>query len=187
MGVTRRKILILVTVLNVFEETSLQWRHNGHHGISNHQPHDCLLNRLFKPQIKKTSKLGVTGLCEGNSPVTGWFSAQRPVTRKMFLFDDVIMMKWYFRFPSVVILSDRRKAGSNQSCSINAMTTADVSAPVTQSFDGFFDLYLNKRLSKQSRCRWLETPSRSLWRHCNDIDSCDFPFFSTKLSPSPAG
>ena len=31
--------------------------------------------------------------------------------------------------------------------------------------DIFFDL--NKRLSKQSRRRWFETPSRSLWRHCN--------------------
>ena len=39
--------------------------------------------------------------------------------------------------------------------------------PVTQSFDVFFDLRLNKRLSKQSRGWWLETASRSLWRHCN--------------------
>ena len=39
--------------------------------------------------------------------------------------------------------------------------------PVTRSFDIFFDLCLNKRLSKQSRRRWFETPSRSLWRHCN--------------------
>ena len=39
--------------------------------------------------------------------------------------------------------------------------------PVTGSFDVFFDLGLNKRLSKQSR-RWgFGTPSRSLWRHCN--------------------
>ena len=48
---------------------------------------------------RKTSKLRVTGLCEGNSRVTGEFPAQRPVTR---------------------------------------------------SFDAFFDLRLNKRLSKQS-------------------------------------
>ena len=41
--------------------------------------------------------------------------------------------------------------------------------PVTQSFDVFFDLRQNKRLSKQSRRRWLETPPRSLWHHCNDI------------------
>ena len=39
--------------------------------------------------------------------------------------------------------------------------------PVTRSFDVFFDLHLNKRLSKQSWCRWFETPSRSLWRHRN--------------------
>ena len=39
--------------------------------------------------------------------------------------------------------------------------------PVTRSFDVFFDLCLNKRLSKQSRGWWFETPSRPLWRHCN--------------------
>ena len=40
--------------------------------------------------------------------------------------------------------------------------------PVTRSFDVFFDLRVNKRLSKQSRRRWFETLSRSLWRHCNE-------------------
>ena len=54
-------------------------------------------------------------LCAGNSPVTGEFPSQRPVTR---------------------------------------------------SFDAFFDLRLNKRLSKQSRGWWFEMPSCSLWRHC---------------------
>ena len=58
-------------------------------------------------------------LCAGNSPVTGEFLSQRPVTR---------------------------------------------------SFDIFFHLCLNKRLSKQSWGRWFDTPSRSLRRHCNDID-----------------
>ena len=57
-------------------------------------------------------------ICPGNSPVTGEFFAQRPVTR---------------------------------------------------SFDVFFDLRLNKRLSKQSWCWWFEMPSRPLWRHCNVI------------------
>ena len=45
-------------------------------GVSNHQPHDCLLNRLFRRRWKKTSKLRVTGLCVGNSPGTGEFPAQ---------------------------------------------------------------------------------------------------------------
>ena len=55
-------------------------------------------------------------LCAGNSPVTGEFPTQRPVTR---------------------------------------------------SFDVFFDLRLNKPLSKHSWGWWFETPSRSLWHHCN--------------------
>ena len=41
--------------------------------------------------------------------------------------------------------------------------------PVTRSFDVFFDLCLNKRLSKQSWGWWLDTTSRSLWRRCNDL------------------
>ena len=45
-------------------------------GVSNHQPHGCLLNRLFRRKSKKTSKLRVTGLCAGNSPGTGEFPAQ---------------------------------------------------------------------------------------------------------------
>ena len=57
-------------------------------------------------------------LCAGNSPVTGEFTAQRPVTR---------------------------------------------------SFDVFFDLRLNRRLSKQPWVWWFEMPLCSLWRHCNDM------------------
>ena len=56
---------------------SLQWHHNERHGVSTHQPHDCLLNRLFRRISKKTSKLCITGLCAGNSPVIGEFPAQR--------------------------------------------------------------------------------------------------------------
>ena len=60
-------------------------------------------------------------LCVGNSPVTGEFPSQRPVTR---------------------------------------------------SFDVFFDLCLNKRLSKQSRRWWSETPLHPLLRHCNEPHGC---------------
>ena len=55
---------------------SLRWRHNGRDSVSNHQPHDCLLSRLFRRRSKKTSKLRVTGLCSGNSPGTGEIPAQ---------------------------------------------------------------------------------------------------------------
>ena len=69
----------------------LQWLHNERDGVLNHQLHDYLLNRLFKAQIKETSKLRVTGLCEGISTVTGELPHKGPVTQKMFPFDDVIM------------------------------------------------------------------------------------------------
>ena len=55
---------------------SLQRRHNGRDSVSNHQRHDCLLNRLFRRRSKKISKLRVTGLCAGNSPVTSEFPAK---------------------------------------------------------------------------------------------------------------
>ena len=55
---------------------ALQWRHNEQDSVSNHQPHNCLLNCLFRPGSNKTSKLRVTGLCAGNSPGTGEFPAQ---------------------------------------------------------------------------------------------------------------
>ena len=56
---------------------SLQWRHNEPDGVSNHQFHDCLLNRLFRRRSKKTSKLRVTAFVRGihrwpvNSPTKG--------------------------------------------------------------------------------------------------------------------
>ena len=39
----------------------LQWRHNGRDGVSNHQPNDCLLNRLFRRRLKYTSQLRAAG------------------------------------------------------------------------------------------------------------------------------
>ena len=60
-------------------DCALQWRHNERDGVSNHQPHDCLFNRLFRCRSKKTSKLRITGLCVGNSPVTGEFSARMAI------------------------------------------------------------------------------------------------------------
>ena len=76
---------------------SLQSRHNERDSVWNHQPRDCLLNGLFRRRSTKTSKIRITGLCAGihrghvNSPHKG------PLTRKMFLLDDVIML-WGKRF-----------------------------------------------------------------------------------------
>ena len=79
--------------LKLIYVSSLHWRHNDQDGVSNHQPHGCLLNRLFRRRSKKTSKLRVTGLCVGNSPGPVNSPHKGPVTRKMFPFDDVIMVK----------------------------------------------------------------------------------------------
>ena len=58
------------------ERFTLQWRHNGRDGIANHQPHDCLLYRLFRQRSKKIWKPRVSGLCAGNSLVTCEFPTQ---------------------------------------------------------------------------------------------------------------
>ena len=71
------------------------------------------------------------------------------------LHDDVIKWKQYARYWSFVIPSQR---------------------PVTRCFAVFFDLRLNKRLGEQSRGWWIETSSRSLWRHCSE-QSCNISCF----------
>ena len=81
-----------MTYLNFHFPISLRWRHNDRAGVSNHQPHACLLNRVFRRRSKKISKLRVTGLCAGNSPGPVNSPHKGPVTRKMFSFDDVIMI-----------------------------------------------------------------------------------------------
>ena len=84
-----------------------------------HTPGFCRMmstaNIWWRHQMETFSAL--LAICAGNSPVTGAFPAQRPVTR---------------------------------------------------SFDAFFDLRLNIRLSKQSWGWWFETLSCPLCRHCNE-------------------
>ena len=60
-----------------FTEWSLQRRHNERDGVSNHRGIHCLLTCWLQRRSKKTSKPRVTGICVGNSPVTGEFPAQR--------------------------------------------------------------------------------------------------------------
>ena len=92
-------------------KTSSQWslfvfigRNIERDGVSDHRLCDCFLCHLFWRRSKKILKLRITGLCEGNSPVTGEFPAQRPVTRKVFPFDDVIMV-----LKAVVLMSQKSR------------------------------------------------------------------------------
>ena len=89
---------------------SLQWRHNGRDSVSNHQPHDCLLKRLFNADQRKhqssASLAFVRGIHRGpvNSP-RKW-----PVTRKMFPFDDAIMWRNGPRFNRKMLSCQCRKS-----------------------------------------------------------------------------
>ena len=71
-------------------------------------------------------------------------------------------------------------------CVENSPVTGEFPAPrpVTRSFEVFFDLRLNKRLSKQWLGWWLETQSCSLWRHCSDVAArCSYCPFEPITSP----
>ena len=68
-----------------------QWRHNERSSVSNHQRLHCLLKCRFRRRTKKTSNLRVTGLCAGNSPVTGEFPAQKALKRKCCHFDEILI------------------------------------------------------------------------------------------------
>ena len=84
---------------------SLHWRHNDNDGVSNHQPHGCLLIRLSRRRSRKTSTLRVTGLCAGISPGPVNSPHKGPVTRKMFPFDDVIMLFVNSYWPTSITVS----------------------------------------------------------------------------------
>ena len=78
------KVWVMFSVPTQYKPLTLRWRRNERDGVSNHQPHHCLLNRIFSHRWKKISKLRFTGLCEGNSPVAGNSQHEGPVTRKCF-------------------------------------------------------------------------------------------------------
>ena len=86
-----------------------------------------------------------------------WYYLQHSndeIDTQIWIHDDVIKWKYFPRYWPFVRGIHRSPVNSPQ-------------RPVTRSFDVFFDLRLHKRLSKQSWGWWFETPSWSLWRHCN--------------------
>ena len=72
-------------------------------------------------------------------------------------------------------------------CTGNSLVTGEIPAqrPVTRSFDVFFHLHLNQRLSKQSQGLWFETPPRPLWRHCNGSSRLWCGYISLYLGKTP--
>ena len=87
---------------------SLRWRHNGRDRVSNHQPYDCFINRLFRRRSKKTSKLRVTVFLREIhwSPVNSTHTWS--VTRKIFPFDGVIMFRTGLRVHTYITEETRK-------------------------------------------------------------------------------
>ena len=79
---------------------ALRWRHNGHSGISNHQPHHCLLKRLDRRRSKHPSS-PLLPFVQG----IHWWPVNSlhkwPVTWKMFPFNDV-MIGWFTDWSSII-------------------------------------------------------------------------------------
>ena len=118
-------------------EFTLRWRHNDHDSVSNHQPHGCLLNRLFRRRSKKTSKLRVTGLCAGKSPETGEFPAQ------MASYAENGSIWWRHHVISHGHFSKRNKANLRDLIAATGLVISNwiqivnFSARVTVKFDGW--------------------------------------------------
>ena len=101
--------LIIDTMSQWWNEAVNKWsipsqrRHNKRDGVSNHGRLDCLSNLLFRFISKKTQSSASLAFVSGihrwpvNSPHKG------PVTRKMFLFDDIIVRKALMSHPHVII------------------------------------------------------------------------------------
>ena len=84
-------ILHAVAPLIEIRSVTLIWRHNGRDGVSNHQPHDCLLNRYSGADQRKHQSSASLAFVRGSHrwPVNS--SHKWSVMRKMFPFDDVFM------------------------------------------------------------------------------------------------
>ena len=90
----------------------LQWRHNERDSVSNQQPRDCSLKRLFMRKSKKISKFRVTGLYEGNSPMVGEFPAKRASNAK-----NVSIWWRYHGIDSMVFITGLVHPRSRYNCS----------------------------------------------------------------------
>ena len=98
--------IYLQTFNLLFIIITLQWRHDERDGVTNHQRLDSLLNLLFRGRSKETSELPVTGLCEGNSPLTDEFPAQH--------YSDVIMNTKASQITSLAIVYSIVYSGADQ-------------------------------------------------------------------------
>ena len=111
------------------------------------------------------------------SILTGWLVHLRNLSeaRRMIHLHDIIIFMCHHtgdgRYVHMMMSSNGNISALLSFCEGNSPVTGQFTSqrPVTRSFGVFFDLRLNKRLSKPSRRRWFEMPVCPIWRHCNDI------------------
>ena len=139
--------------------------------ITHQSRRETLLASLYSPTSSAKPDLSL-------SRNTIWQNSSRIRSKRRVLL--MLMLMWLTscilpRLVHVVIVHDDVIKWEHFStllafCAGNSPVTGEFPAQrlVNRSFDVFFDLRLYKRLSKQSWRWWFETPSRSLWRHCND-------------------
>ena len=143
----------------------LQWRHNERDDVSYHRRLGCLLNHLIRHRSKKTSKLRVTGLCEGNSRVTGEFPSQRTSNA-----ENVSI--WWRHHEKPLSPAVRYRASATTQCKVDIMDIVFAQWIKTQTATGainsinIYKRYYDKRLSfyllyaifKQNSWIWTRRP-----------------------------
>ena len=126
----------------------------------------CTTPMLYKDFSMYVRVLKLAPGCEGKSRT--WLFPSH-VTLKPISFHGVIQAIWGWDL--MMTSSNESISALLASCAGNSLVIGEfpIQRPVTRGFDVYFDLLLNKRLSKQSWGWWFETPSCPLWHHCNAL------------------
>ena len=118
-----------------------------------------LVGFLIGASSKVHTKFWSTFFFLNATSISYWYSYKNHIDQR---FEYSVLTWWRYQMETFSALLAL--------CAGNSLVTGEFPSqkPVTRSFDVFLNLRLNKRLSKQSKRRWFETPSRPLWRHCNE-------------------
>ena len=142
------------------------------HRLLNHRQFDYLFYSLLRPTTKKTSDSALLALCEGNSPFSDRFPSEKASDTESLS----VSWRYHVRSDFGPLLACFMMTSSNGNIfrvtgplcgEFTGPGELPAQRPVTRSFDVFFDLHPNKRLSKQWRGWWFETQPCPLWRHRN--------------------
>ena len=138
---------------------SLQWRHNEHDSVSNHQHYDCLLNLFIQTQIKGNIK------APRHWPLCGEFTGTDEFPAQMASYAENVSIWW--RHHDAVSKHTRRHHGMEMLSALLVLWEGinqwfpSQKGTVIRSFGAFFVVSQNKQVNKHSSYRWFETPPRT--------------------------